>query len=1159
MAYDDYEDKSFKIDENYFKVIIPDLDPGKDIPVEFRWQYSDNKYSEWSVAKILSVPQISRPEVENVVAVWDGTTLKITWDKTSNLANSYQIYLTNGGTTMSWTKGIDKNQTSQSWTLSEADNIANFNNVFRTSFTGFLKTTYIDNTTTGVAFTTPTLADSLTNASISDASWSITAVDDGSIIAWDKIENSFYLETEVWKSDTQNGTYIGAGGSTNAPVKVKHISDVWIKIRHRTKGNTYTAYSNSKQASRYDPLFEDVTPPNSATVNSVVWSGSDIIINYTMPASDPPVRFKTTLTNGLYSGTFYDFASAPTGTFNLTITDARIYQQLGQRFSSYSGLLESIDGAGNSATAVPFTVPVRSNPGAGITPTFTLTGITNGYAATWSAPNWVEYTKVYEGTSAGFTPNDSTNLVYSGPSPAIIKTLGRTDPFGRKYIKIKYFGSFIGDESEFFSAEQFVDPIDALTADINAPDAPSAGLTASTGIDTTGTMGFNGFINLAWNAVSDTTLRGYRIRFRPYKALAPFENYSYVDSPGTGTSYRLAGLAVGATYEVAIASYDEYNNTSSAYTSYSNQTISGTPAMSNFITAGVAGFQFGSGIKDKTGAANASAQGLYLSNSNYWYLTAADAAQFKIGGSATNYVEWDGALLKVDGDLGVAGGTTIGGNISMKNSGASIYAGTLSGTGALNSDGFMLNYGGLAARKTFTVNGQSVIKEVRLQTNDGIYADYGQIAGWTIDTDRIERGTGGTGNLYAGLSSTGTYSFWAGSTGSKGNSSAKFLVTPGGQVTSRAMTIIADGSSPLSKIIDAGPFFVRNDGYLEASGAKITGEINATTGKISGKVTIGSVGEPDGYLQVLAGSGFLEVGYGLTKSGNAYYGIQAGSISGSTRTNKFEVNALTGEMTAVGGGNIGGWTIGTTELSAGTGASYVAVSAGGTDAFWAGNATASSAPFRVTSAGVLTATGATIRGTLRASAGGFGTYSGDTLSKGWLINAATIESTGAETTTGKVILDGENGAISGGKISGTKVLGSAFYIGSSESATDYIKSDGTFSLGGGKITGSSSSVTIAGASLVLAGLSGGDDGTAGDPTVTSIINPAGLGGIADGRIVTGRAIWYGGNNTPTSSITSRYAFNNTFGGSQGYVGGVPRYTSANPGNFSTGDLYMTIV
>jgi len=95
--------------------------------------------------------------------------------------------------------------------------------------------------------------------------------------------------------------------------------------------------------------------------------------------------------------------------------------------------------------------------------------------------------------------------------------------------------------------------------------------------------------------------------------------------------------------------------------------------------------------------------------------------------------------------------------------------------------------------------------------------------------------------------------------------------------------------------------------------------------------------------------------------------------------------------------------------------------------------------------------------------------------------------------------------------------------------------------------------------LVLSDFGGGDDGTAGDPTVVRIINPAAIGGVPDGKIVTGRAIWYGGNNTPTNSITSRYSYNNTFGATQGYYNGQARYTSSNPGNFSTGDLYMTIV
>lgn len=61
-------------------------------------------------------------------------------------------------------------------------------------------------------------------------------------------------------------------------------------------------------------------------------------------------------------------------------------------------------------------------------------------------------------------------------------------------------------------------------------------------------------------------------------------------------------------------------------------------------------------------------------------------------------------------------------------------------------------------------------------------------------------------------------------------------------------------------------------------------------------------------------------------------------------------------------GAIGGWTIGATELKAGSGANTVGLDSGGTNpAIYAGSATPGSAPFRVTQAGVLFAQGATIQ------------------------------------------------------------------------------------------------------------------------------------------------------------------------------------------------------
>lgn len=71
---------------------------------------------------------------------------------------------------------------------------------------------------------------------------------------------------------------------------------------------------------------------------------------------------------------------------------------------------------------------------------------------------------------------------------------------------------------------------------------------------------------------------------------------------------------------------------------------------------------------------------------------------------------------------------------------------------------------------------------------------------------------------------------------------------------------------------------------------------------------------------------------------------------------------IKGNVTATTGA-IGGWTLGATSLTAGSGANTVGLDSGGTNpAFYAGSATPGSAPFRVTAAGALTATSGSIGG-----------------------------------------------------------------------------------------------------------------------------------------------------------------------------------------------------
>jgi hypothetical protein len=264
-----------------------------------------------------------------------------------------------------------------------------------------------------------------------------------------------------------------------------------------------------------------------------------------------------------------------------------------------------------------------------------------------------------------------------------------------------------GIESNF-STERSATTVANLTADITAPAAPSSG-TVTSGIDNSAgaTIGFNAFLDISWNAVSDATLRGYRIRFRENGTSNPF---SYVDSPGTGTTFRLNGLSIGTTYAVGIASYDELNNTSSSYTSLGTAVASGTPFIGkNVTTVGYFGasatgdtgtFKFGYGVQDSGGTK----RGLVFNSNNYWYIDSAQSALFKLGGNTNNYIEWDGAAFTVAGNI-IARGGSFAGNVAMTTTGASIYNGTLDVNGALTGTGFILNKDGLQ----FKVLGTSTI------------------------------------------------------------------------------------------------------------------------------------------------------------------------------------------------------------------------------------------------------------------------------------------------------------------------------------------------------------------------------------------------------------------------------------------------------------------
>ena len=187
----------------------------------------------------------------------------------------------------------------------------------------------------------------------------------------------------------------------------------------------------------------------------------------------------------------------------------------------------------------------------------------------------------------------------------------------------------------------------------------------------------------------------------------------------------------------------------------------------------------------------------------------------------------------------------------------------------------------------------------------------------------------------------------------------------------------------------------------DGSSLDVKGSISATGGSIGGWIIGPTDLTSDTGATGIASSGSLRFWIGNTTPSSAPFRVSS-------------AGALTAES-----GTIGGWTInGITGLYLGSGASTRGIDTGSTT-FFAGAATPSSAPFKVTSSGVLSATGATITGDLTASSltiTGTASFSGGTMT---LPNGGSITSTNVDLNQGtlaNLTVDGDITVGTGGKI-----------------------------------------------------------------------------------------------------------------------------------------------
>ena len=643
-----------------------------------------------------------------------------------------------------------------------------------------------------------------------------------------------------------------------------------------------------------------------------VWSGTDFTVSFTHDTTSSTNQYLKEYLVKLIPPSptgFKEFTLTPTAgssqkfSLSLEVNQAAF----GDAQTQFSGSITSVDIYGNKSTPISFTNTAYVSSLS--TPTITALAIANGYTVSYptQTSNVFNLISIEEVESSAVTaPSSGYSVVKTDKSnPSIVSAPNNN----KRWVRAR-----LNDRVNAFTAYSnivAVTPVSPVVVDVDGPPNVTS-VSATGGIDSTGYLGFNAYADISWPAVTTGGIRGYRIRFSNDAGTT----YSYVDSPGSGTTYRLGGLAVGATYKIAVATYDEYNNTSTSYVSLSpDLKVDGTPSVTSYITAGP--FQFGVGV-----GGTATNKGLYFDSSNYWYINATNSARLKVGGSTSNYLLWDGASFIIDGDLRAKKGS-FSGNVSIT-SGASLYSGTLTGNtvtttgdtgGSLSGAGYILNSSGL----TFNSSSVSGITTIDASTGKLTTAS-AYIGQWDVNSSTLfKTTTAGTLSLNSSdatitANSTGYTSgvgvpdsnnivMWAGAA----KATAPFRVYKDGSVYASSLTI--DGSvgfattTSLStglgtKISSGGAASDVNANSTSISGNKIrTG--NLQSNNWSGTVTDGSTNSTAGTNINLTDGTITSRKFRIDTDGNAFF---AGSLAAGTiiTTPQLDGGTITGSSINIG-------------------------------------------------------------------------------------------------------------------------------------------------------------------------------------------------------------------------------------------------------------------
>ena len=265
-------------DGDYWDVVIPDLDCSTDYALQVAWIYSDKAFgtSEFSDRFNFRTPGPRRTCPINVVAVWNNETadLKVSWEKPfleDNVTRDdrirlFQLTLTAVGEEPIFVPFATKTGVSQySYTLSQANNMANFGGVFQTTITGRITSIYGDGSSDDCPFTIPVYVDQVCVSSTSSPT--VISADSGLIVSWQDPATKLgtYRETRVYVSESPSPyswdlRYTGFGP---ASITLDTLQTVYVKLNHLSDSGCQSIDSPIVEGKAYDQIEFDDTPPEN--------------------------------------------------------------------------------------------------------------------------------------------------------------------------------------------------------------------------------------------------------------------------------------------------------------------------------------------------------------------------------------------------------------------------------------------------------------------------------------------------------------------------------------------------------------------------------------------------------------------------------------------------------------------------------------------------------------------------------------------------------------------------------------------------------------------------------------------------------------------------------------------------------------------------------